>query len=449
MSYVPHHRHDLFFSYAHEDDSAWIEAFCKGLKTELVRAVGADFDVWQDATKLRLGQNWADEIDQGISTTALFLAVCSPSYYRSEWCEKEWQTFFERNQATVDDPSSLKVGETGAYRFVKAVMRINQQRIRMFPQFQEVRLYDDQGSQYGADSAEFRKLVLKTAKDLEYILESMRRSRVGVFVAAAAADLRDDRKALLRELSVSDFDVRPNFNLNAAVDPETLRLTMDGARLAVFTLGATYDNFVQEQIDCAQQLHIPITYWIDPRKTEPEPEQAKLIGALREQGCAVLNGLSIRQVAEQVMARLQLKPGAGVPGGGGPKSVFLLYDPTTAADGDFANGQLGPMLREQGLAVLTPDARHGSTDRLQDRDRFLEQFDGVLLYRDQAPDGWLWPNLMELSVADTAKGCILPAGQTDPFSRFVPVIPRGADFGPAQLAPFFELVLAHSRAGRP
>ena len=444
MAYVPHHRHDLFFSYAHEDDSAWIEAFCKGLKTELVRAVGAEFDVWQDATKLRLGQNWADEIDQGISTTALFLAVCSPSYYRSEWCEKEWQTFFERNQATVDDPSSLKVGETGAYRFVKAVMRLNQQRVRMFPQFQEVRLYDDQGSQYGADSVEFRKLVLKTAKDLEYILESMRRSKVGVFVAAAAADLRDDRKALLRELSVSDFDVRPNFNLNAAVDPETLRTTMDGAQLAVFTLGATYDTFVQEQIDCAQQLHIPITYWIDPRKTEAEPEQAKLIGALREQGCAVLNGLSIRQVAEQVVARLHFKETAGVREGG-MKSVFLLYDPTTPVDGDFANGQLGPMLREQGLTVLKPDTQHASTDRLLDRDRFLEQFDGVLLYRDQAPDGWLWPNLMELSVADTAKSCILPPGQTGTFARFVPVIERGADFGPAQLAPFLEQV----RAGRP
>ena len=136
MAYVPHLRHDLFFSYAHEDDSVWIEAFCKSLKTELVRAVGPAFDVWQDESKLRLGQNWADQIEQGIAGTALFLAVCSPSYYRSEWCEREWQTFFERNSATVEDPSALKVGETGAYRFVKAVMRLNQQRIRLFPKFE-------------------------------------------------------------------------------------------------------------------------------------------------------------------------------------------------------------------------------------------------------------------------------------------------------------------------
>ena len=278
--------------------------------------------------------------------------------------------------------------------------------------------------------------MLKAAKDIEYILESMRRSKVGVFIAAAAPDVREERRSLLRELSVSDFDVRPNFSLSAAVDDDTLRTTVDGAQLAIFTLGAAYDGFVQKQLDQCRERGVPITYWIDTRKGDPAPNQAKLIATLRDQGHAVLNGPSVRQVAEQVIGRLRFKSDTPLATDG-PKKVFLLYDTTTPADGDFANRTLGQMIRDQGLTVFTPDVKLISADRLQDRDRFLEKFDGVLLYRDQAPEGWLWPNVMELSVAATAKGCVLGPTQADLFSRYVPVIPHGTDFGPEKLAPFF------------
>jgi len=444
MAYVPQHRHDIFFSYAHEDDSDWIKAFCDSLRSELVRAVGPTFSTWQDTANLRFGQRWPDQIEEGITGAALFLAVCSPSYDRSPWCAREWQTFFARNQASPDDPTPLKVGETGAYRFVKTVMRLNQERRRIFPNFQELRLHDDQGFEYAPDSREFRQLVRKAARDLGFVLESMRRSQVGVFLAAPAPDVWEDREALLRELT-ADFDVRPNFQLSAAYPVEDLRAALQGAQLAVFTLGALHDDYVQKQIDEATQLGIPIAYWLDARKGTPEPDQSRLLAALRDRGCPVLNGLSGIQVAEQVIARLRAQSS---PAANKEKSVFLLYDSTTPADGDFANGPLAQMIRDRGLTVFTPDAKLGPADRLQGRDQFLEKFDGVLLYRDQAPEGWLWPNVMELSVAETTKSCVLAPSQADVFSRFVPVIPRGADFGPRHLAPFFEQ-LAKAEHARP
>src|SRR5882724_13141575 len=87
--FVPGFENDLFISYSHAEDPAWIQAFEKSLGEELSRRLGLGVSVWQDAKRLRVGQNWHLEIEYGVQRSAAFLAVLSPCYENSDWCTRE------------------------------------------------------------------------------------------------------------------------------------------------------------------------------------------------------------------------------------------------------------------------------------------------------------------------------------------------------------------------
>src|SRR5215472_11262090 len=93
MPYVPGLKSDVFVSYAHADDPAWVSAFERTLEQRLKERLGPAVELWKDTKKLRFGQDWQDEIEQGIANTASFLAILSPSYRSSPWCTRERKKF--------------------------------------------------------------------------------------------------------------------------------------------------------------------------------------------------------------------------------------------------------------------------------------------------------------------------------------------------------------------
>jgi hypothetical protein len=95
-AFVPGFQHDLFISYAHEDDKRWIQAFEDELHDEVSRRLGMSISVWQDTGRLRAGENWQAAIQEGIETTAAFVAIVSPRYQNSQWCARERNEFRRR-----------------------------------------------------------------------------------------------------------------------------------------------------------------------------------------------------------------------------------------------------------------------------------------------------------------------------------------------------------------
>src|SRR5947209_925253 len=91
--FVPGFDSDLFISYAHADDLAWVQAFEKSLREELTRWLGLPVAVWRDADHLRVGENWQTEIETGVQRSAVFVAVLSPVYENSDWCTRERGVF--------------------------------------------------------------------------------------------------------------------------------------------------------------------------------------------------------------------------------------------------------------------------------------------------------------------------------------------------------------------
>jgi hypothetical protein len=108
MAFVPEYEHDIFVSYAHVDDqsfidaatgqersSGWVATLVRHLKNELAQKVGrADaVSIWFDAHNLRGNHPLNDEIAARLERTALLIAILSPGYIASDWCQQEARLF--------------------------------------------------------------------------------------------------------------------------------------------------------------------------------------------------------------------------------------------------------------------------------------------------------------------------------------------------------------------
>lgn len=111
MAHVPGLKHDIFISYAHADSSEWVNAFRAGLAARLQQRWGIRADFWQDTQKIRIGHQWAQEIEEGINNCAAFVALVSPSYRDSAWCSRERRLFLSGfpspQDSLVEDISRL------------------------------------------------------------------------------------------------------------------------------------------------------------------------------------------------------------------------------------------------------------------------------------------------------------------------------------------------------
>src|SRR5262245_666905 len=96
--------YDLFISYAWVDNQpmrpatiGWIDALVEGLIGDLAMRLGRReaFKIWFDAYDLR-GHHEADNhIPEQVKRSKLFLAVMSPGYAASAFCQLELQTFVD------------------------------------------------------------------------------------------------------------------------------------------------------------------------------------------------------------------------------------------------------------------------------------------------------------------------------------------------------------------
>jgi FxsC-like protein len=94
----------FFLSYAHGDredgepGDGYIPLLYRHLSNAVARRVGADpADVgFIDTTGIRLGNRWTSALARAVSTCRVFVALCSPRYYSSEYCAEEWNVFHRR-----------------------------------------------------------------------------------------------------------------------------------------------------------------------------------------------------------------------------------------------------------------------------------------------------------------------------------------------------------------
>ncbi|EFC82656.1 hypothetical protein FrEUN1fDRAFT_4229 [Parafrankia sp. EUN1f] len=91
----------FFLSYARADSSGepYLEKFYRDLRAEVrLRAGASDARTvgFFDLRTIEPGQAWSTEIGAALARCRTFIAMCSPTFFASEYCGREWTAFDER-----------------------------------------------------------------------------------------------------------------------------------------------------------------------------------------------------------------------------------------------------------------------------------------------------------------------------------------------------------------
>ena len=96
MAYISDRNHDVFISYAHDDNQyEWVKDLALMLEGELRRQLklieksdNISVEVWKDSNLPQQG-NLRERLEKEIRESAIFLIIMSESYLLSNWCMKE------------------------------------------------------------------------------------------------------------------------------------------------------------------------------------------------------------------------------------------------------------------------------------------------------------------------------------------------------------------------
>ncbi len=99
--------YDVFLSYSYKPNAQhwvhtrfypkfneWLDSALLGLDVDAPPEPGGR--VCLAKRELRLGDVWPDALREQLRRSKVLVAICSPHYFRSEWCKIEWDCFRQR-----------------------------------------------------------------------------------------------------------------------------------------------------------------------------------------------------------------------------------------------------------------------------------------------------------------------------------------------------------------
>jgi FxsC-like protein len=117
----------VFVSYARNDlDGGELERFLDELERDLKGLTGDTVEIlFRDLKDLRLGAEWKPALEDALKSSALMLAICSSSFFKSDYCGREYSVFLDRLARAPKSPTGstyrpifpvvwLPAGESGA-----------------------------------------------------------------------------------------------------------------------------------------------------------------------------------------------------------------------------------------------------------------------------------------------------------------------------------------------
>ena len=87
-----------FISYARRDDAAYsrqITGLRQKLQGMVASAIGLDFEIFQDRQGIAWGQHWPTRLDEALEEALFLIPILTPSYFNSEACRAELETFLQ------------------------------------------------------------------------------------------------------------------------------------------------------------------------------------------------------------------------------------------------------------------------------------------------------------------------------------------------------------------
>jgi len=107
------YQYDVFLSYNRKfPHGQWVnEIFYPLFKSYLDEALNSDVKIFKDSQEIQSGNDWGLKIRKALITSKIMVSIFSPSYFRSEWCMKEFSTIYHRQKElgflTLLNPTGL------------------------------------------------------------------------------------------------------------------------------------------------------------------------------------------------------------------------------------------------------------------------------------------------------------------------------------------------------
>jgi hypothetical protein len=376
MAYVPDFGYDLFISYAHADDFAWIERLKSELEIALSRKLRASskLSIFFDNQKLRVGRVIDTEISASLNASVFFLAIVSQRYNASDYCRREELTqFLRRNppesgrtiQIQIDSSAELPLPESLAISFVSGKSPLN------------------------AGSGEYEDSLRRVYEPIVHELDRLYAQSKMIYLAwPAERELKEERTRLHSEIEGRGLRVYPGAIAEFESDIR-FRDALQESAASVHFLGLEKDDFADRQFRLAAQVAKPLILASRNRaelRAGPAGSPPPIFVDQGNPTIAIANALDTALGRGRRDER-ELTTGLGKTG------LFLVFKPD-------ADGTLGLRLRQRivnrgPFHVLEPRLKVGASDRYEE----LSRAKGAVLCWAKAGKNWLEDELDVLNGA--------------------------------------------------
>ena len=497
MAFVPSYENDIFISYAHRDNLPvyavrWVEQFHNNLENRLTQLLGKGPTIWRDR-RLDTADLVDGQLDSRINTSALLLAIVSPSYFESKWCAWEREKFIEgaRRRGGLNVANKSRV-----VKVVKTFVEFDRFPAEFKETLGRAFLREDTASgrryEFEPDSTEYKRELEELAQSLATLLDLMRQHAVtapiatGETIYLAETTTTDERTALHRAFE-HKYNILPYEPLSrdaqAAALEAHVRASMQKAKLSVHLLGSGY-GFVPEDPDEQDRSIVRLQHdaaqahaasdptfkqliWI-PKGLEDDAKthgkQKQFIRDLLADSEAQRRADILRVDLEALKSRIDelMKPPpppvVALKGNGSLASVYLICD---SSDRDDAQ-PIEDFLNDNQCEVLPP-LPESEAQFVQYHQENLRECDAFLVYYNHPNEGWALmkkqefmklPGLRQLAGAKPvlAKAFFITGDKTPPKERFrsneALVVKHFDQFAPHLLQPFLDQIRQAKGAAR-
>ena len=411
MPYGPCVSDDLFISYTHLDyrwveGPCWVSDFHQRLQIEVEEELGARVQIWRDR-RIGPADDFGRDLERQLRASAMLLAVLSPGYLNSAWCEWELEGFV----------GSRRVGDLfvdtkcRAIKILKRPIDDSSRRLRVLSETGCLEFFDtDRASGHSyemkAGSDPFKRLLTDLGVEIAVVLRHMRKAR-SVFLGTASAPLADHRERVRQELEARDYRVLtttpesvedPHGIIRAAVKESSLSVLFDGRTGQ--PSGSPAEALATDERRVATEEGARQVVVLSGQPDDASHPWREL--ATTEEGSKVewLFDPPTHTLYHTVLQML----GTPVESGGRPQRLVRVYLICDRQDHPLLQSNPARNLRDHllrlGFEVKVPLAEGDNAAEFSrdNRDK-LRQCDGVLVYWGTARQSWFDHRLGELMQA--------------------------------------------------
>ncbi len=419
---------EIFISYAHTDNTpaidqaGWIDCFQRELERTLMRYPGLEPKIWQDTGNIRRNDKLDQKITGVLSDSLVFLAMFSPSFFKSNWCPFELDYFENKAKSRP----SLEIGER-----VFKVLLFPEQLTGHLPDIVNGKLgyefftgkkggkpkQDDPWDfkELGPQAAEFLNRLADLAQDICRLINGPAANRKGTaYGARPTRDVNARYHGIVRELEARGYEVVPaagsKLPENRERFEEEVSVLLKRSSLSIHLFGNREreendpPGFTSRHVEyelakkACQEVGRPMLVWI-PDDLEFESDVQRGFVFNETEAVQMPHQLEIvrsdlagfKDVVVQALERLEkMAEAPGEVAGDSPKSIYLVYGKADRADS--RRKEIVSFLRGEGLEVLvpTPDDEGATVaEILEDHRQKLRTADGILIYYGTSGSKWL------------------------------------------------------------